>query len=213
MATLNGKAYTELSNAESSSGALDKAEEGDTVYLVGDANLTTAIVEGVMLGVLKDKMLTIDAANYSTLFTSEGAIRVNASGAISVDDTKMIGGNNANVVRNGGCRRHVARYVHRCRSDQQLCNHSDAVGKRKRPDNRRHGHHARTAWHRDPCRGCNHPDALLRGCLEVKIASAIAVKTADQGWQPERLLSCWPCFHCSRQIPRRMDRNREIKVG
>ena len=56
MATLNGKAYTELSNAESSSGALDKAEEGDTVYLVGDANLTTAIGEGVTPEVFKDKM-------------------------------------------------------------------------------------------------------------------------------------------------------------
>ena len=110
--TLNDKGYTELSNAESSSGVMCKAEEGDTVYLVGDANLTTAIGEGVTPEVFKDKMLTIDAVNCSILFTREGAIRVNASGAISVDDTKMIGGNNANIIRNGGCRRHVARCVH-----------------------------------------------------------------------------------------------------
>ena len=35
----------------------------------------------------------------------------------------------------------------------------------------------------------DHPDALLRRCREVKIASAIAVKTVDQGWQPGRLLT------------------------
>ena len=54
--TLNDKGYTELSNAESSSGVMCKAEEGDTVYLVGDANLTTAIGEGVTPEVFKDKM-------------------------------------------------------------------------------------------------------------------------------------------------------------
>ena len=29
-----------------------------------------------------------------------------------------------------------------------------AVGERERPDHRPHGYHARTAGHRDPCRGC-----------------------------------------------------------
>ena len=161
VATLNDKAYTELSNAEISSGMMDKAEEGDAVYLVGDANLTTAIGEGVTLEVLKNKMLTIDAVNCSILFTGEGTIRVNASGAISVEDTKMIGGNNANIIRNGCCRRHVARWIHGRRLDQQLCAHGHAVGKQRGADHRKNLHNTRPQGHGDPRRSRNHPDALL----------------------------------------------------
>lgn len=77
--------------------AANSAEGGGTVTLLKDANLSTDIGSGVTLSVNMDITLTIDAANLTTLIDSEGKIQVNAGGVLIVEDTKMIGGSDANI--------------------------------------------------------------------------------------------------------------------
>lgn len=92
-----GEAVAKIGNVNylTLTGALGKAQNGDTVILLQNAELSQAITSGVTLEVPKDVTLTIN--DLTTVAGSEGKLKVDAGGTLDVGGTNMIGGSDANI--------------------------------------------------------------------------------------------------------------------